>query len=187
MPKFSLQVTPAVKKGKDWEVTALATVLYGNRAPDPPEEVVFDVNGEEFQRVETSPESGTASSVMLLQSGGYIVTAYRSQARGEARTSRFAIREEKKLTKDEKRANALETKVKLIEAEKKFKNASRELKELKEIEGELEPPEIRRRRTVKPNAVTEGRSSETVQPDPLSSFRRGQEAARRLFGQRTVH
>lgn len=123
MPKFSLQVTPAVKKGKHWEVTALATVLYGNRAPEPSEEVVFDVNGEEFQRTETHPESGTASSVMLLQPGGYVVTAYRLRARGEVRTSRFTIREENKLTRDEKKLADLKTKKQLVQAEKEFKEA----------------------------------------------------------------
>jgi len=123
MPKFSLQVTPAVKKGKYWEVTALGKVLYGNNPPDPPEEVIFDVNGKEFQRVETNPESGTASSVIPLRSGGYVITAYRSQARGEVRTCRLTIREEKRPTKDEKELADLKTKKQLVQAEKELKEA----------------------------------------------------------------
>lgn len=123
MPKFSLQVTPAVKVGKYWEVTALGKVLYGNNPPDPPEEVVFEVNGEEFQRVETNSQTGVASSVIPLRSGSYVIAAYRSSARGEARNQRVTIHGEKKLTKAEKETEELKAKKKLADAKKELKEA----------------------------------------------------------------
>ena len=107
MPHFKHEVTPAVKKEQGWEVTALAEILYNNRPPDPPEEVIFDVNGEEFERTETNPESGIARSVMVLQAGGYTVTAIRSRAGARDRDARrkrsFSIREEGALTDEEKK------------------------------------------------------------------------------------
>lgn len=128
MPHFKLEVTPAVKKEAGWEVTALATVLYGSRPPDPPEEVVFGVNGEEFERTETDPESGIARSVMILQSGGYVVTAIRSRARDRdaRRTRSFVIREERELTEDEKKLADLKSKIKLAETEKELKKLTEE-------------------------------------------------------------
>lgn len=141
MPHFKLEVTQAVKKEQGWEVTALATVLYGNRPPEPPEEVVFDVNGEEFERSETDPDSGIARSVMILQPGGYVITVYRLKARDERRQNRFTIREEKKErepTPDEKKADELKAKKKLAEAEKELKEAQQSLKK-------IEPPESKSR------------------------------------------
>lgn len=130
MPKFSLQVTPAVKKETGWEVTAQAEVLYGNNPPDPPEEVVFDVNGEVFERTETNPESGIARSVMILQSGGYIVTAIRSRAgerdRDSRRTRTFSIREERKLTENEKKLVEVKAQTELVKAERELEKAKQE-------------------------------------------------------------
>lgn len=133
MPRFSLQVTQPVKKEERWEVTALATVLYGSRPPDPPQEVIFDVNGEEFERVETNANSGIARSVMILQSGGYIVTAYLSRSRDIRQYQRFVVKEEKKerkLTPDEEKAVTLEAKTARLKAEKKLKEAEQELKQV---------------------------------------------------------
>lgn len=136
MPRFSLEVTPAVKREEGWEVTAQVEVLYGNNPPDPPEEVVFDVNGVLFERTETNPESGIASSVMILRPGGYIVTAYRPRAGADDRNTRrmrsFAIREqkEKELTPDERETVSLKAKTKLVEAEKEFKEAQQNLNKI---------------------------------------------------------
>lgn len=129
MPKFSLQVTPAVKEERGWKVTALATVLYGNRPPEPPEEVVFDVNGEEFGRFETDPDSGIASSAMLLQPGGYVITVYRLKARDDRRFNRFTIREEKKekeLTPDEKRTAEIKSQTELVRAKRELEKVKQE-------------------------------------------------------------
>lgn len=157
MPHFKLEVTAGVKKEAGWEVTALATVLYRNRPPDPPEEVVFNVNGEEFERTETDPESGIARSVMILQSGGYVVAAIRPRARPDDRDARrtrsFAIREEREPTEDEKKLADLKSKIKLAEAEQELKKLIEEKPKKPEEEVleserlELQADEVRLNRT----------------------------------------
>jgi len=97
---LSLQVTQPVKREDKWEVTALAVVLYGSMAPEPPREVVFDVNGTEFQRVLTDSESGQARSAMMFSViGEYIVTAYLPDFLTVRRSHRFMVKEEKKEAK----------------------------------------------------------------------------------------
>lgn len=211
MPRFSLEVTSAVKREEGWEVTALATVLYGNRAPDPPEEVVFDVNGEEFERTQTNPESGIARSVMIFQSGGYIVTAIRPRAgandRDARRTRTFSVREEKKErepTPDEKRAAEIKSQTELVKAERELemakqeeipkpKRPTRDEKKLVQVRTKIElaeakqklrkfmPFEPRPRPSVVPASLVKERLR--TQPDPTTSnsFEQGRAFVKQLF------
>ena len=121
------EVTQPTKLDDEWEVKAIATVLYGNRAPEPPREIVFAVDGSEYERVMTDSETGIATSVMFFrETGNHIITAFVSDFLSLMRKHRFYIKEEKKKTPEEKELEVIEARKKRVQAEKELKEAEKE-------------------------------------------------------------
>lgn len=124
---LNLQVTQPVKVDDVWEVKAVSTVLYGSRAPEPPREIVFVVDGAEYERVMTDFDSGmaiTSSPMFFRETGEHIITVYVSDFLSLRRYHRFMIKEEKKLTEDDKKIASIKTKTDLAKAEKELREAT---------------------------------------------------------------
>ena len=133
-PRLSLflQVTQPVKIDGGWEVKAVSTVLYGSRAPEPPREIIFVVDGAEYERAVSDSDSGMASSVMLFQEiGEHLITVYISDFLSVRRSHRFMIKEEKEKTPDEKELAVIKAQIECAKAKKELK--------------EITPPEGRRK------------------------------------------
>ncbi len=96
---LSIQASQPLKVDDGWEVKIVATVLYGNRAPEPPREVVFALDGTE-QTQDFSDDSGISKATMFArESGEHIATVFLRDFLGLRRHHRFLIREEKEKTK----------------------------------------------------------------------------------------
>lgn len=95
--KMLLETTEPTKTDDAWEITAIATVLYQNRPPDPAQEVVFLLNGDEVDRVLTAEESGQAKATIILPSvGSFLLCAYVVRWSGIQRTKRISVKKAEK-------------------------------------------------------------------------------------------
>src|SRR3989338_11327660 len=101
-PKYTLflDFTDPAKKDGEWEVVVTATVLYQKRhAPRPSKEVVFQVNGEEVERLSTDDESGqVVTTIVFPQAGSYLLGAFLADEPGVRYAKRISIKAEEKKT-----------------------------------------------------------------------------------------
>lgn len=96
--KMFLETTEPTKTDDAWEITAIATVLYQNRPPEPAQEVVFLLNGDEIERILTSDESGQAKSTIVFPStGSFLLCAYVVRWPGIQRTKRISVKKAEKI------------------------------------------------------------------------------------------